>query len=58
MPQCPVPGSPHGEIPAGDSSIATLVNVINHLKDQDTEYLEGRCYQLLADLGVDVSLPS
>lgn len=58
MPPCPVPGSAHAEIPAGETSIATLENVINHLKDQDTEYLKARCQQLLADLGVVVSLPT
>lgn len=58
MPPCPVPGSSHAPIPSGQSQVQTLLNVINHLKDEDLDYLEGRCHQLLADLGVDVSLPT
>lgn len=57
MPPCPVPGSGHAPIPEGNGRVDTLLNVIYHLRDQDLEYLEARCHQLLADLGVDVSLP-
>lgn len=58
MPNCPVPGSNHGNIPDGQTLVGTLVNVVNHLAEKDTAYLEGRCYQLLADLGVEVSAPT
>ncbi|MDP9067055.1 MAG: hypothetical protein M3N53_01745 [Actinomycetota bacterium] len=58
MPNCPVPGSGHAPIPSGQSHVDTLVNVINHLKDQDADYLEGRCNQLLTVLGVDELVPT
>lgn len=50
---CPAPGSGHEPIPDGDSAVATLVNVINHLAENDRVYLEARCHQLLVDLGVE-----
>lgn len=50
---CPVPGSNHEPIPDGETPIGTLVNIILHLAEEDSVYLEGRCYQLLADLGVE-----
>lgn len=58
MPDCPVPGTSHDPIPEGGSDVETLENVINHLRYQDREYLEARCKQVLAALGVDVTLPT
>lgn len=58
MPNCPVPGSGHAPIPDGESQVETLLNVIHHLKDEDSEYLEARCQEVLTVLGVDVTLPT
>lgn len=50
---CPAPGSGHDPIAEADTPVGTLLNVVKHLAEKDSVYLEARCYQLLADLGIE-----
>ena len=48
---CPVPTSDHEPIPEGSDEIETLLNVLEHLRDEDRPFLEQRCRDLLGILG-------
>lgn len=43
---CPAAGSQH-QIEEGDGAVDLAVNLVTHLANEDREYLEARCTELI-----------